>query len=514
MQNKLIITHKFGHILTLKGKNGIIILGEVCKKLKNKVNNSTDFSRRVSDYISESGYTVYKIAQLTGLGRTAIQHTMSGSLLPTKDFLEKLCSVLTITPRQKSELSELYIKEKIGAKLYGERKQLKSIIENLPQYYINHTADNIQDRYPVLSSEKAVKGILNVNQAVMSVISREMLREKPVIRTTVPFDDKLLFDFLIQIFGMYGRNVVFEHYLRIFKGSGENPDGNMHTLENVLKMSMNAGISYNPYCYYAYKNSADDDLSVFPYTLATSEYVLMISGDFQNAAISDDKGMMEVVRQHMDRIKQDSVSMTEVVGMDNMFGIFAKNSRLFEKSLEFQPCLTKYLTFDIVKRRLKDMPARDELIESLKSSFFSEEAVEITNNQIAINVFDKRGLEHFAETGVMVNLPGHLLEPLSDSEVIEILEAMKKDVGSYYLMLDETRMTVPEFIQIIYLKNQSCLISCLMEDKKFCCVINERSLSASVEDFIRSLYETGMTADNNRVIGIIDRCIDKVKNRS
>lgn len=84
------------------------------------VNYSTEFSRCISKYIESSRYTVYKISQITGLGRTAIHQVMSGKMLPTRDFFERLCAVFLITPQQKAELTELYFKEKIGEKHYRE----------------------------------------------------------------------------------------------------------------------------------------------------------------------------------------------------------------------------------------------------------------------------------------------------------------------------------------------------------------------------------------------------------
>ena len=147
----------------------------------------------------------------------------------------------------------------------------------------------------------------------------------------------------------------------------------------------------------------------------------------------------------------------------------------------------------------------------MREAFFSPEQIEVTDNQVAKNVFVKKGLEHFAETGVMINLPGQLLDPLSVDERIYILERMKKDVGTYYVMLDDKKLQVPDFIQIIHLNNQSCLISCLLEDKKFCCVISEKSVCLSLEDFIQDLYESGITEEDSVVIDVIDECINKLK---
>ncbi|MGN1416885.1 MAG: helix-turn-helix domain-containing protein [Oscillospiraceae bacterium] len=477
---------------------------------KEKNVKPTEFSRRISEYIAESGYTVYKISQITGLGRTAIQHIMSGRFVPTRDFFDKLCAVFPITPAQKEELNELYIRQKFGEKIYCERKQIRSIIENLPQYYINVQRSSVSHEPMELSCDKAVTGLLNVNQAVIGVIDRELHSDKPRILTTIPFGNKLMFDNIMQLFGMCSSDAVFEHYLRMFKYGDDDLNENLQVLEDVLKMSVNGGVIYKPYCYYAYKCTADDSLPVFPYCLLTSDHAVYITADFRSAAISSDKKILEITGSHFEKLRLISSVMVESVDNRDMFDIFAESSRMFDKSLEYQPCLTRYLTWDIISARIKDIPERDYILKTLDGSFFTPEQLEATNNQIAVNVFTRMGLENFAETGVMVNLPGQLLEPLSAEERIRVLTEMKKDVGSYYKMIDKNKLAVPDFIQIIYLNNQSCIISCTMENRNFCGIINEHSLCASFEDFIRSLYESGLTADDSEVLAAVDRCIEEL----
>ncbi len=481
---------------------------------KTIISNETEFSKRISDYIDKSGFTVYKISQITGLDRTAIQHAMSGKFVPQKEFFEKLCSVFIITPQQKDELTELYFKAKVGNKLYNERKQIKNIIENLPQYYINADSSIASNSKIGLSEEKSVTGLLNVNRTLINVIGRELQKVNPKIATTIPFDNKLLYDVVIQMFSHCKNEAVFEHYLRIFRNENETSDGNLDILENVLKMSMNAGIIYKPYNYYAYKAAIDNYMPIFPYCLITSEYLIMVSESFQTASILSDEGTLEIARKHIENIKQISKPMVELVDNKNMFDIFSRSTRSFDKSLEFQPCVSKYFTLDIIKKRIKDIPEKEYILNVLESSFFTAEEIEITKDQNCLNVFVKKGLKNFVDTGIMVNLPGQLLDALSIDERIYILECMKNEIGQHYIMLDEAKMNVPDFMQIIYLNNQSCLISCLMEDKKFCCVINERSLSLSIEDFIRSLWEMGMTVDNGEIVEVIDKCIQKLKQMS
>ncbi len=476
---------------------------------KVRINKSTKFSRLICEYIEASGYTVYKLSQLAGLDRTAVQHIMAGKFVPKKDFFDKLCSVLFITPMQKRELTELYLEEKYGRKAYNERKCMKRIIENLPQYYINAAYSVVSNIDDTLETG-VVSGTINVNRAIIAVITRELRCNKPRISTTIPFSNTMLFDVIIQMLGSYNAEVVFEHYLRIFRSIDNTADENLDTLENVLKMSMNAGIAYNPYSYYAYRVAVDDELSVFPYCLLTSEFAVLITADFQSAVISDDKAMYDIVKKNIDTVKNSSQPMVKLVEHKDMFDIFASSTRFYEKSIEYQPCITKFLTWDIISKRLRNIPERDYILDVIKEFFFSPEAIEAISTQEAVCVFSQKGLEHFTDTGSMINLPGQLLEPLSVSERLYMLECIKNDRNSFR-MIDSDKLQIPDFIQMIYMNNQSGIISCTTNDKKFVCVVNEHSLSLSFDDFITSLFELDITATEDEMVSAINRCIDKLR---
>lgn len=416
-----------------------------------------------------------------------------------------------ITPQQKSELTELYLKEKIGEKAYIEQQQLKNIVEKLPQYYINTDSGSIQ--YDTAGLEEGpVTGLLNVNHAVMQLIGGELQRENPYIASTIPFENKMLFDLVMQLIRTAEKNAVFEHYLRMYKSDANEVDNNIDLLENMLRMAMNTGMVYRPFCYYVHRDAVDDILPIYPYCLITSDKAVLVTGDFQSAVISDRRDVMETAGEHIRRLRECSKQMIEHVDNRRMFDIFAESTKMFSKSIEFQPCITKFFTWDIVNARLADIPEREYILETLKDSFFTHEQLMETASQASMTFFTKKGLEHFADTGVTVNMPGQLLKPLSERERFYILTSLKYDIGKHFKMLDEDKIKIPEFIQVISLTNQSCIISCLMEEKKFCCILSERSLCSAIDGFIDRLYETDFTVTDEKAVEVIDMCIKKLNN--
>lgn len=478
---------------------------------KSVTNYSTKLSRCITGYIESSGYTVYKIAQITGLGRSAIHQVMSGRLIPTRDFFERLSAVFMITPKQKEQLTELYFKARIGEREYSEQLRIKNIIEKLPQYYLSSCNTSIKYNDIDHDDDNYVSGMLNVNQAVLHIIDKELKCDKPFISTTIPFENRMLYDLILQLIIGTGKNAVFEHFIRMFKSDNSFVDNKVELLENMLRMAMNTGVNYKPYCYYVHKDAADDIMPVYPYCLVTSEYVIMLTADFQSAILSESKGVIKNAADNMRRLRSCSNKIIEHVDHRRMFDIFTESTRMFSKSLEYQPCVTKFFTQDIVINNLIDIPEKPYIIETLNSSFFTAEKLEETAAQVSMNYFTKNGLKFFAETGIMLNMPGHMLKPLSAEERLFILTNLKNDIGSHFKMVDDDKITVPEFIQVISLSNQRCIIACLMEDKKFCFILSERSLCTAIDSFIGNLDETDHTMTDADAAEEIERQIELLR---
>lgn len=478
-----------------------------------KVIYETKFSRKIREYINLSEFSVYKISQITGLGRTAIQHTMSGALIPTEEFYEKLSSALRITPQQKNELTELYMKAKYGEKTYSDMKNIKDIIENLPQYYLSMEHETFAKTEAVTLNDGIITGIVNVTQTIMSMIEEELSKDNPHIAVTIPFENSQLFSILMQMRGIGEKKIVFEHFFRIYKSMSEESGGNnIEILKIALKLSMNMGIIYKPYYYYAYRETPDDSLPVYPYTVVTSEYAGMVSEDFKCMFLSSEDYLVKAAQSHIDKLRHKSKLMVEILDYFQTMEIAVGYSDIYSKSLEFEPCITRYLKPETVTERIKDIPEKDTILEIVGKSFFSPDKFEKAKSQKYFQIFDRRGIEDFAKTGEIKGLCGDLLNPLSINERIEILENIKKDVGTRCRMLDESKLTVPEYLQLVYMSNHSSVIAYHIENRQFCCVLTEQGICSAVEDFIKSLIEMNYVIDDNETVKVIDKCIENLEN--
>lgn len=483
------------------------------KRISEKVSKSITaprdtFAEELTEYIEKSGMTIQKLSAVTGLGRTAIQHTIAGKLIPAKNFIDRLCAALPMTPEQRKELTDRYAREKAGEAAYYNRSSIKQIIESLPRYRISDSITGISVDADCLKdcTIKSVSGLTNVNNLLRTVLLKESTLPSPKLVTAIPFEYTVFFEMLLQIFCASGSGLLLEHYFKMYTCSKGEKNMNTDTLQGALKIAICAAIDYSPYYHYANREAECCLLTAYPYFLISSDFSVLISADYSSAVLIGDKAEREELIKHSERIKSRSSLMITRVGQSEMFGVFVNCSPYFQSSIEFQPCLTAYINEDILQRRLGDVPHREEILRTVKEKFFDTPNTDTSRYK---NYFTKEGLISFAKTGIMTNMPGNLLTPFSPEERVYFLESMKADSGSYVMLSED--FAVPSFMQVICLTNRTVIISCLAEEIKFCCLLTEPGLCGAFEDLIDSLGDSGLTESVGISTAVIDSCIDMIK---
>ena len=64
----------------------------------------SEFSDKLSFYISKSGYSVYQLAKVASVDRTTLQKTAKGQRLPSKDYMKDISRYIKISRKQEEEL--------------------------------------------------------------------------------------------------------------------------------------------------------------------------------------------------------------------------------------------------------------------------------------------------------------------------------------------------------------------------------------------------------------------------
>lgn len=474
----------------------------------------TKFTILLAKYINESGFSINRISQITGLGRTAIQHTISGKLMPARPFIDKLISILPITPAQREEFIELYLCEKLGARIYATRNRIAQMLSNLNISSVS-TEFSIHTLCPCEKNDSitTINGIANINRHLLSIVSAEFKKSNGSIFCSIPFENHIFFEMITQLTNVADGKISFDHFVRLFKDSDTVYDENIYVLENALRMSLYDRMEYHPYYHYAYKNSLEDFLPAFPYCLVSSDTAALISADLTGAVISSQSDFTNAVKAHIAKIRSHSTLMINHYNIDSGFKIFLDSQRLVRMTIEYQPCLTLFLSPELIENKLIDIPEKEEILAKIMNTFFTQEGLELTESQSVVNYFTREGMEDFAESGIMSNIPGELLKPLTPEERIAILQAMKQ-LPERFLLLDSRKLRLSDHIHIISLNNRSILINCKINNKRIYSIITESGLCAALDDFMSGICEMGWVLSEDDFCSSVDACIEHIRTMS
>ncbi|MBQ5311741.1 MAG: helix-turn-helix transcriptional regulator [Oscillospiraceae bacterium] len=277
-----------------------------------------EFAEKLEAAVKESGISVSKLSALSGLGRTAIQHVMSGDFLPTRAFLDKLLSCFPLPAEQHREITELYIMEKIGRKQYMSNIRIAQMLEDIPDFYraelqavnVSSTPISIKGAGGIITEN----GLMNVLTLCSHLFVDEIMREDPYMVITVPFSCKEYFNSLIHTMNGINKPIRIDHFGRFF--TTDDSYLNFEKLSCALKFSLRPEIDYNPYYYYSKSTSGaqlNNLIIPYPYYIATRSYVILIGEDMNSAVMIHDDKIVSQVMEHTEELRNRSLPVYRMI---------------------------------------------------------------------------------------------------------------------------------------------------------------------------------------------------------
>lgn len=114
----------------------------------------SEFSEKLSYYITLSGYNVYELAKEASLDRTTLQKTVKGQRLPSFDYIKDICHYIKISKKQSHNFLNIHFdrqsftcfNEKAVQIYSSETETVKAIMcmieqeimeENAPEVYMD-----------------------------------------------------------------------------------------------------------------------------------------------------------------------------------------------------------------------------------------------------------------------------------------------------------------------------------------------------------------------------------------
>lgn len=461
--------------------------------------------------------TIYRLSKATGIERTKLQRIKSGQKLPTKDELEIISRELSLTPDEKDTLFRELEIAVIGEDKFKSRLRTKDFIEQLYTIFYKKTAKAIKTSEISLNIKcpYTTNSISDTNNLINSFINAEASKKNH-----------------IYIYNSIATGDVFNN---IFSGIIDNPDLSVTHIIGLTPHNDNFESYYtnidlisriypvflsktNYYVYYYYNKVMEN--SMFPYTIISDNYTLMLSYNLKHAVLTDNKYITDSYKSVFNEKLNGSYPLiSDIANLDEYTKIYIDHISSLVKGveelnlLEYDPCIFPYIDSDIIQRLIKkELPNYDLIVSRCLSV---KECYKGLNK--TVSYFSKEGLQNFIRNGRITEIPEIAYEPIPFKIRLELLErlcydAKNNDAKEIYL-INETKLKMPENLRYCGngQVNDFLLLLSKKNEKPSIFKLNEFGFAKPFNDFVSHLKDTDMVLSNRETVEYIEKCITEHK---
>lgn len=478
----------------------------------------TLFSKRIEELISESGETVAALAEIGGINRTTLQRIKSGERLPTPEFFRNLSRALRLSPVEQDELTQLLEIARVGETISYSRRQIFDLIEmisELTEYKIPFSKEfdlKISDRENQPATESI--GICSNPMAVLNLIENSIDQElfsaaQPDLKLCIPHTESKVYDYIFQQMMGNKKKLNLADVLGFRRQAGANEPGQaLAALRHLIALSLLENINYRS-CYYYFSPESSVSTPVtalFPYFILTSERVITISADFNQAVLYQDAAIIDVYRAQFDRLVAKSKTFIEE--STDLFEVYTMEQiRQLKHVVEPLPCFAYYIDRELLEANMnKDFPYYQTLLEVAVNHYSNIQR----ENPNIINVFSLKNLEQFMKDG-RLNFPDEVYDVVKPADRLYLLGLVRDDLAnnrrSYYA-IDEEQIFMNGSTEF---SNEQNLIRVILHYRKNnqlvfkAFEIYEPSVVAAFDDFFTNMTNSSYVLPKEQTLAELDR---------
>lgn len=470
-----------------------------------------EFSEMCKKVIQNSDMTIYKIAKISGLERTALNRMINGKrMMNPKDF-EKFCKAVRMSKKDREKLFELYMIERDGKKKYENRKFIEKILQSMDTLLSmgeekticenGSFADwNLTDVKKNFKGRTIVNCIENVSQ--MKIILRHILheafqKEGTEIYTNIPTSFRDFFENMEYYYGLYHKKLSVYHYLMLHASPANyyNENYNLELLCDILPWIFSSHIEYHPY--FSYSNSMLDDMvnTVMAYYLIADDCVLQMTVDMDKAILHIDPAVAALYRDKIQ--KSCRLDMEPIISEKCKIESIAKernfnDANMGKRLYSFSSC-----------------PSLD-ILQPWKS------IGKLSMEEGCGNYFSKAGLQYFCETGRVKAQVNSGFEELSIQQRQVALKRIMNELQNERFRFRITQDTMPVLWQINMdtYEHGVCFQLFYDRDPSRRIVITESSICESFRDFWEAMEDMSLLKNSEETYKQIKQCYQLLQDKT
>lgn len=380
----------------------------------------SEFSEKLSYYITQSGYNVYQLAREAALDRTTLQKTVKGQRLPSAEYIKDICSHIKISKKQEEELLHLYQIEKLGPGIVESWDEISQILIDIQRLRTKKQTHNFlkihfdQESFKSFN-EKMVQTFSSeteIVKAIMCMIEEEIMEEdEPEVYMDASWASQYVLSQLVQSDKLDQKPFICHQMvnLRRQEAGKEGVAENYRFLHQVLPYAFVFQKEYDLRYAYVARTAEDNRYYLWPHYIITHRHSFLCSEDPYRAVLVANEEIAKCYRGELEKMIHAYRPLFDYQGMS---GEGIRKYRSMEEGCDaniiFEECPCIAL---MVPREAQELLKNDPAIGKYAEAFFEQPKV---NGSQIINIFGMQGIKHFIRTG---HLPGVFDQYFSVDEI-------------------------------------------------------------------------------------------------
>ena len=408
----------------------------------------SEFSEKLTGFISKSGYNVYQLAKEASLDRTTLQKTVKGQRLPSIAYIRNVFDFIKISEKQKEELYRLYQMEKFGrgmVEAWDEITDMLADIQKLRKKSQTNQYLEIQFEQKSLKEfgrEKVQQLSYEVDiiKAVLGMMEQEILEEEfPEIYMDVSWASEYALGQLQQVENRSEKQVVCHQLVRLRSAeqSKDSMADNFRILHQILPYAFASNMEYD--IRYAYITGEAEECRYFlwPHYIVTHKHVFLYSDETKHALILSDEQAAKCYRDELEQMIRNYRPLFTYQGFSGD-GIC-----LYRRAFE---CGAKHVTYEefpcvalMIPKEIQEQLKADETIGEYARAFFKQPDAEAEQ---FINIFGMKGMKHFIQTGHFPGVYDRYLKVQSVADRRRMVESFHQHLTAHtrrFYMINEEK---------------------------------------------------------------------------
>ena len=387
------------------------------------------FGKYLKECIDKRDISISNLTKISGINRGKLYYVYDGKRKLTEDELFSLIDKAGFSSAESEKLIDLYFKELYGKIEFSRIKYLENAIQQ-----DNYTGESCEFD----STGNDIKGSIDNQEQLINSIAYMFYHDREIISNFSYRNkeiDRVVFDCVLN------SQTKLTHIMDL--SVDEMAEENLERIFASLKYMYNN--CFPVYQYTHIQHMKYDNM--FPYYFVGERYAVLYNNS--NGIFIDDIDTVKSIRENAYTIASNSTPLgikpDDIMFIKSMYEKGSKAEGDATTTFTYYPCIAKYVDYDFMYSITKDEIPEKNMLVNIAFDYYSK----IYQNRDLGVITSLKGIESFAETGYVQEIPAIYVNAADKENRIKVLKNMLNGISNdELLILDDDKVNIFPGIEI------------------------------------------------------------------